>query len=219
MGYFLLFEGMLGIHIFNSVLLARDKYLAPNGTMIPSRASLFLTAISDMESWETRVGLWDNAYGLRFRCLKDHSLKFPGVDEVRDEHVVTSRSTLREWDLMTCTTRDLEFETRVMVRVLKTSSLTALVGFFDVGYNNPTAGLQTMLCTGPSFPVTHWAQSVFYLEKPFPVTEGQELNIATRIMKCRDDHRGLEVTFRIFNGEGVGNNLEETCLWQQTYQL
>jgi protein arginine N-methyltransferase 1 len=33
MGYFLLYESML-----DSVLWARDKYLAPNGKMLPDRA-------------------------------------------------------------------------------------------------------------------------------------------------------------------------------------
>lgn len=42
MGYFLLYESML-----DSVLWARDKYLAPGGKMLPDRAQLFIAAIED----------------------------------------------------------------------------------------------------------------------------------------------------------------------------
>jgi len=43
MGYFLLYESML-----DSVLWARDKYLAPNtGKMLPGRAQLYVAAIED----------------------------------------------------------------------------------------------------------------------------------------------------------------------------
>ncbi len=42
MGYFLLYESML-----DSVLFARDKYLAPNGKMLPDRALIYLASIED----------------------------------------------------------------------------------------------------------------------------------------------------------------------------
>ncbi|ONM54450.1 Protein arginine N-methyltransferase 1.1, partial [Zea mays] len=44
MGYFLLFENML-----NTVLYARDKWLADGGVVLPDRTSLRLTAIEDAE--------------------------------------------------------------------------------------------------------------------------------------------------------------------------
>ena len=42
MGYFLLYESML-----DSVLWARDKYLAPGGKMLPDRAQLYVAALED----------------------------------------------------------------------------------------------------------------------------------------------------------------------------
>lgn len=42
MGYFLLYESML-----DTVLWARDKYLKPDGKMLPDRAKIFLAAIED----------------------------------------------------------------------------------------------------------------------------------------------------------------------------
>jgi protein arginine N-methyltransferase 1 len=42
MGYFLLYESML-----DSVLWARDKYLAKDGKMLPDRAQIYVAAIED----------------------------------------------------------------------------------------------------------------------------------------------------------------------------
>lgn len=42
MGYFLLFEGML-----DSVIHARNKYLAPNGIMLPNSCSISIMAVGD----------------------------------------------------------------------------------------------------------------------------------------------------------------------------
>lgn len=44
MGYFLLYESML-----DTVLFARDRWLAPGGALLPDKASLYLCAIEDAE--------------------------------------------------------------------------------------------------------------------------------------------------------------------------
>ncbi len=42
MGYFLLYESML-----DSVLWARDRYLKPDGKMLPDKATMFLALVED----------------------------------------------------------------------------------------------------------------------------------------------------------------------------
>ena len=42
MGYFLFYESML-----DTVLVARDKYLAPDGLVFPDKATLYISAIED----------------------------------------------------------------------------------------------------------------------------------------------------------------------------
>jgi hypothetical protein len=44
MGYCLFYESML-----DTVLYARDKWLAPNGLMFPDKATLWVTAIEDRQ--------------------------------------------------------------------------------------------------------------------------------------------------------------------------
>lgn len=51
MGYFLLYESML-----DTVLYARDKYLAPGGLIFPDRATLFLAGIEDGDYKEEKIG-------------------------------------------------------------------------------------------------------------------------------------------------------------------
>ena len=52
MGYFLLYESML-----DTVLVARDRWLAPGGVLLPDKASLWLTAIEDAE-YKCAFVLW-----------------------------------------------------------------------------------------------------------------------------------------------------------------
>jgi protein arginine N-methyltransferase 1 len=51
MGYFLLYESML-----DTVLFARDKYLAPGGLIFPDKATIFMAGIEDGDYKEEKIG-------------------------------------------------------------------------------------------------------------------------------------------------------------------
>jgi protein arginine N-methyltransferase 1 len=60
MGYFLLYESML-----DTVLYARDKYLAPNGLIFPDKATIFMAGIEDGEYKDEKIGC---EFPLLFLC-------------------------------------------------------------------------------------------------------------------------------------------------------
>jgi protein arginine N-methyltransferase 1 len=51
MGYFLLYESML-----DTVLYARDRYLAPGGLIFPDKATIFMAGIEDGEYKDEKIG-------------------------------------------------------------------------------------------------------------------------------------------------------------------
>ena len=51
MGYFLLYESML-----DTVLYARDRYLAPQGKLFPDKATILMAAIEDGEYKDDKIG-------------------------------------------------------------------------------------------------------------------------------------------------------------------
>jgi len=69
MGYFLLYESML-----DTVLYARDKYLAPQGLIFPDKATIFMAGIEDGEYKDEKIGCMCTA-PMRLTCAnKTHSL-------------------------------------------------------------------------------------------------------------------------------------------------
>lgn len=55
MGYALLYEGM-----FDSVIFARDKYLAKGGKLFPDRAVMYVKGIDDIGFWRDKLDFWNN---------------------------------------------------------------------------------------------------------------------------------------------------------------
>ena len=65
-GYFLLFEGM-----FDSVIHARDKWLAPGGSLGPSHTNIVLAAIEDEEWINDKFHFWNDVYGFKMDVMKE----------------------------------------------------------------------------------------------------------------------------------------------------
>lgn len=55
MGYFLLFESML-----DTILDARDKYLKPDGLLLPDHVCLKVAALEDIRYQKQKYGFWDD---------------------------------------------------------------------------------------------------------------------------------------------------------------
>lgn len=85
MGYFLLYESML-----NTVLYARDKWLAPNGIIFPDKAVMYLCAVEDEQMKYERIDFWEDVYGFDMSALRSVALKEPVVDVVDPKVCVKS---------------------------------------------------------------------------------------------------------------------------------
>ncbi|KAH9494487.1 putative protein arginine N-methyltransferase 6 [Bulinus truncatus] len=64
MGFYLLHESML-----DSVILARDKFLSPDGIMVPSHATLYVAPVDMSDHFQDRADEWSNIYGFDFSPL------------------------------------------------------------------------------------------------------------------------------------------------------
>jgi hypothetical protein len=97
MGYFLLYESML-----NTVLFARDKWLAPGGMILPDKAVLHVVAIEDEEYRREKIDFWEDVYGFDMSPIKSLALLEPLVDTVEGKAVVSNGATVLRLDLLTC---------------------------------------------------------------------------------------------------------------------
>jgi hypothetical protein len=90
MGYFLLYEGML-----DSVLAARDKWLKPDGVMLPSRSDILIAAVEDEELVNDKMDFWGNVYGFKMSVMKRTVMNDGLVDVIDPKTVISSHCTVR----------------------------------------------------------------------------------------------------------------------------
>ncbi|KAG8049616.1 hypothetical protein GUJ93_ZPchr0009g1190 [Zizania palustris] len=129
MGYFLLFENML-----NTVLYARDKWLADGGVVLPDKASLHLTAIEDAEYKEDKIEFWNNVYGFDMSCIKKQAMMEPLVDTVDANQIVTNSQLLKTMDISKMTPGDASFTAPFKLVAERNDYIHALVAYFNVSF-------------------------------------------------------------------------------------
>jgi protein arginine N-methyltransferase 1 len=81
--------------MLNTVLSARDKWLAPGGAMFPDRAKLFVCAIEDRQYKDDKINWWENVYGFNMSSIRNIAICEPLVDVVDNNQVVTNNCMVK----------------------------------------------------------------------------------------------------------------------------
>lgn len=150
-GYALLYETML-----NTVLIARDKYLAPGGLLFPDKASMYICAIEDGEYMEEKIHFWDNVYGFNMSAIKSIAIQEPLVDTVSANSMVSKGSAFYHIDLNTIKIEDLTFNAPFELTIDRNDFVHAFVVYFDIDFS--ACHKPTIFSTGPDADYTHWKQ-------------------------------------------------------------
>ncbi|GAA6033815.1 hypothetical protein JCM8097_000355 [Rhodosporidiobolus ruineniae] len=222
MGYCLLYECML-----DSVLYARDKWLQPDGLMVPSQTSILLSAYAG-ELWKKdRVAFWDSVYGFDMTAMKD-KIEDEAIIEVQDDgEVVSNEVSVADIFTQTATIASLEFSSPFSLSVTRapasspnasTFTLHALVAHFDTYFTSEPRLADSSLrkesvkadegevffTTGAHDTATHWKQTMFLLKKPIEVEIGASLSGTLICQKNPDNSRELsvEATWTVTRADG-----------------
>ena len=131
MGYFLLYESML-----DTVLYARDKWLADDGLLFPNRAIIWLAAIEDEEYKSRKIGFWDDVYGVNMSSIQKWALFEPLVDVVTSELINTDACAVLDIDLKTVKVEELDFASEYQLNVKRDDKIHALVAWFDTYFSH-----------------------------------------------------------------------------------
>ncbi|KAI0136505.1 HNRNP arginine N-methyltransferase [Xylariales sp. AK1849] len=189
MGYFLLYESML-----DTVLYARDKYLAPGGLIYPDKATIFACGIEDGEYKDEKIGFWDNVYGFDYTPLKETALAEPLVDTVEVKAAVTDPVPILSLDLYHCSVDDLAFTANFKLPCRRDDFVHALVCWFDIDFT--ACHKPVRFSTGPHTKYTHWKQTVFYLKDVLTVQTGEEVECSLDVRPNDKNRRDLDIKLK-----------------------
>lgn len=220
MGYCLLYESML-----DSVIRARDKYLAPGGLMVPSHATMEVGILSDSDLRDSHIDFWNDVYGFDMRSMVNRASEECLIRSVEDVELSGTGTTFRTLDLHTITVADLDFKSGFSLQTRPTSmKLDGFVLWFDMFFqrsqNATIDGLTTenakskgitSFSTGPFTQQTHWQQGVCFTDPSATTLEGRNVIGHVTFQKAAKDMRGLKIE--------IEWQLEDSSAQTQSWQL
>lgn len=195
MGYCLLYESML-----NTVIFARDRWLAPNGILMPDKAKLYITAIEDRQYKDDKINWWDNVYGFNMSSIRKVAITEPLVDSVDHNQVVTNNCLIKDIDLYSTTIEDLAFKSNFTLTTNRDDYVHAFVCYFTVEFSK--CHKRVGFSTSPDSHYTHWKQTVFYLQEALTVKKGEHISGYLDCKPNERNNRDLDFVIGVkFNGE------------------
>eukprot|EP01121_Diplochlamys_sp_Union-15-3_P010422 TRINITY_DN2919_c0_g1_i8.p1 TRINITY_DN2919_c0_g1~~TRINITY_DN2919_c0_g1_i8.p1 ORF type:complete len:269 (-),score=33.58 TRINITY_DN2919_c0_g1_i8:75-881(-) len=207
MGYFLLYESML-----NTVIFARDKWLAPGGIILPDKANLYIAAIEDGDYKDEKINFWDNVYGFDMSVIKNMAYREPLVDVVKPQSVITSADKILTIDIYTVKEKDLIFESPFKITARRNDYAHAFVAYFDIHFTKCHKPIS--FSTAPHSQYTHWKQTVFYMHEAISICKDEVINGSLSCKPNLKNPRDLDLEISI-QFEGAYGNLNA----HHTYQL
>ncbi|KAL2069731.1 hypothetical protein VTL71DRAFT_14410 [Oculimacula yallundae] len=226
MGYCLLYEAML-----DSVIYARDKYLTPDGIMIPSHMNMWVAPVADPEYISDHIAFWRDVYGFDMKAMQAGIHDDAQVLHMPARTVCADPFPFLQLSLHTTTVKDLVFKRKWQAKLKE--DIDALDGFIiwfdsffmpsreDTVPENARAEEWTKdgkkgiaFTTGPGGKETHWKQGVMLIEntkeKPASHKAGEEISGELEYAVPEDNSRALNVGMTWKFGE----NKERTQTWK-----
>lgn len=204
-GTFLVHESML-----DSVLFARDKWLARDGVMLPDSAELYVAGVEDQGS---EYGSWNSFYGLDFSALGTAARLVGAQQCLFRNSLATQPARILALDLYHMTVQEQVFSAQVKLPSAQPENceVHALAAWFNLSFFNASASrcakcsgaVASLLTTHPSAPCTHWQQTLFSLEKPLQLQPGAVLDVDLSVHRAAGAPRDLDVDVSIRGGVGV----------------
>ncbi|XP_073393501.1 probable histone-arginine methyltransferase CARM1 isoform X1 [Physcomitrium patens] len=175
MGTLLVNERML-----ESYIIARDRFLVPNGKMFPSRGRLHMAPFRDELLYgeiANKALFWQqkNYYGVDLTALRDKAFQGyfsqPVVDAF-DPRLLIAQPVIHDIDFVTAKEEDFfEIDVPLQFKSSVSAGVHGLACWFDVLFDG--SAVPRWLTTSPGSPTTHWYQIRCLISQPLCVLAGQ----------------------------------------------
>ena len=226
MGYCLLYEAML-----DSVIWARDRYLKPDGLMVPSHMNMWVAPVADPDYISDHIAFWRDVYGFDMKAMQTGIHDDAQVLVMPTSTICAEPSPFLQLSLHTTTVKDLVFKRKFQSKLTK--DIDALDGFiiwFDTFFlpsreNTVPEDAKAeewakadkpgiAFTTGPFAQATHWKQGVMLIDnvkgQSISRKAGEELSGELEYAVPEDNSRALNVGFTW----NFGNEKASTQTWK-----
>jgi protein arginine N-methyltransferase 1 len=165
LGYFAVTEGMI-----DAFLLARERFLAPDGVLCPRELRFYAHLVSNQNLYK-QLDFWGTQpYGIDYSLVRDWPFHTVSVKSFGSDDVLPWMIDLGSLDLRKASCQPSKFVGSCIAT--QTTEVYGLAGSFTAILSD-----DVLLDTGPFAERTHWGQVFFPLRHPFIARAGKQIEV------------------------------------------
>lgn len=168
MGHCLFVESML-----EPLILLRDRWLKPDGLMLPQRVSVSAALVVDEQIYEDLSFLQNRPWGIRYDPIAHLPLRQSQLVSLDEQQISTDHVLLCDLEMKTIPRTPEQL--KGTLTVTKPARTFGLAAWFDTAVDD-----EVEFGTGPNQPLTHWQQIFFPFPEPFDVCPSRPVQICLR---------------------------------------
>lgn len=194
MGFYLLHESML-----DSVISARDRFLARDGIILPSVANIYTCPVTMKDFQTSHIDYWKNVYGFDFSPaisrVRAARLTQPQIMSVRPIDCLAEPYLLISLDLNFVSKDDIKNIYAIpKFRITKNALLHGFAVWFDVEFEGTNS---VVLKTGPDSETTHWCQTVIVLPETLLVSKNETVECQLVLSQDHENFRRYNISIEM----------------------
>jgi hypothetical protein len=177
-------EGMV-----ESLLDAKERFLVPDGAVIPSRVELEVALVEEDEVYAECVDCWEPVEGIDYSIMRKEAIRSRYVTGLSDRNLLSESETFFVVDLAKSTVPTLRGKRSFSV--YRAGKINGIALWFDAVL---APGVE--LSSGP-LARNHWRQCFAPIEEPIAVRAGDVVSVEIQMkLRTQDDDR-FEFDFSI----------------------
>ena len=216
MGFYLLHESML-----TSLIFARDHWLAPDGLMVPSMASIYACPVNMDELHKESFGFWKDVEGFDMSALipvaEGDVYSRPAISVIAPKQCLAAPKCIATFDIGFVQLDDIaSVKAKLTFKFDHDSIMDGVACWFDVVFQNDDDKLckTVTLSTSPLSEPTHWKQTTVLISQRLAVEKGQAFTCQLQFDQDDENERHYNIGLQLANddddGDGDDNDVQMT---------
>lgn len=165
-------EGMV-----ESVSDAMDRFLKPNGSLIPQAVSLYAAPVYEQEVYKSCIDGWKTAYGIDYSVMREQAIGTTYVTEINERDLLANHQPIFSINFLRG--RQLEVHTEKSFTIYRDGEINGIAFWFDSKLT------ETIRISSGPWTKTHWKQCFTPLAQPRKVFAGETLQVSFSMTLCQ----------------------------------
>jgi 2-polyprenyl-3-methyl-5-hydroxy-6-metoxy-1,4-benzoquinol methylase len=174
-----------------SLFDAKERFLAPNGIMIPEKVELKVALVEESQLYSDSIDCWEDIEGIDFSSMREEAVKACYLTNLKSSNLLSKPSTVFIVDFED--KQQLFLENKKNIKIHRKGIIHGIALWFEASLCSNIS-----ISSGPfNEKGTHWQQCFAPLSEPLVVNQNEEISVEIKMQLRTKEMNDFKFEFEI----------------------